>query len=434
MTNSMNRLWLVFVWLLTGLPALRADNPCDHGAELAIEAMDRVTEVIVHDIFTPPVSSRIYAYTSISAYTAYEWAAGGSGFTANLNDFPALAVPEQKACPEAVMLVATFTTARALLFSEDKVNGHLEEMLSSYFGSLSPVELQLAREQGEYIGETINAWAATDGYSRTRGLERYSLLEKDWAWEPTPPDHMDPIEPYWNRIRPFVLDSASTCRPPAPTPYDSVPDSPFYKEALEVYEISKQLTEDQQATVWFWDDNPFVTVHEGHLVYARKKVSPAGHWMGITSIAIAGKEASLEEALKAYALVSVALADAFISCWDEKYRSNLIRPVTYINRHIDATWEPYLQTPPFPEYTSGHSVISASASAMLTELFGDGFGYTDSVETLYGLEPRRFNSFNDAAEEAAYSRLFGGIHYRPGIEVGVLQGKQVARTIIDKLL
>jgi hypothetical protein len=203
---------------------------------------------------------------------------------------------------------------------------------------------------------------------------------------------------------------------------------------MEVFDTKKTLTTDQEATVWFWDDNPFVTVHQGHLVYAKKKVSPAGHWMGITEIAINQSGADLEKAITAYTLVSIGMADAFISCWDEKYRSDLIRPVTYINRHIDPTWEPYLQTPPFPEYTSGHSVVSASASMMLTELFGDGFAYRDDVLERYGQSPRLFKSFIDAANEAAFSRLYGGIHYRPGIEVGVSQGRKVAQTVIAKLL
>jgi hypothetical protein len=332
------------------------------------------------------------------------------------------------------MLSATFKTAKALLFSEEMVDRHLEEMVELYFGNFSAEMREESIEYGSEIASYIIEWSADDRYRNTRNLERYSLLNKEWSWEPTPPDHTDPVEPYWNQIRTFVLDSASACRPVGPTPFDTAQTSTFYLEAMEVFDTKITLTEDQKATVWFWDDNPFVTVHEGHLVYAKKKVSPAGHWMGITGIAITQDQASLSKAIKSYALVSIALADAFISCWDEKYRSNLIRPVTYINSYIDPQWEPYLQTPPFPEYTSGHSVISASAASMLTRLFGNDFAYTDSVETLYGLEPRNYKSFFDASNEAAYSRLYGGIHYRPGIEVGVLQGKEVCTRIIAKLL
>ena len=435
----MLRLTLFFL----GLVSLVSNNPlmaqadnCPNHADLAIEAMDRVTDVVVHDIFTPPVSSRIYAYTALSAYTAYEWAGGKTPFTTALNDFPQAepTLMQTDHCPSLVMLGALFTTARAMLFSEEMLDAHLHEMVESHFSSLGAADIEKALAYGSAIGQHINRWSQADGYRTTRGLDRYTLVDEAYSWEPTPPDHMDPVEPYWNKIRPFVLESADQCRPPAPTPFDTVPGSRFYEEALEVYQTSKSLTTDQKATVWFWDDNPFVTVHEGHLVYAKKKVSPAGHWMGITTIAIRQSNATLEKALFSYAMVSVGLADAFISCWDEKYRSNLIRPVTYINAYIDPTWEPYLQTPPFPEYTSGHSVISSSASTVLTALFGDNVTYTDSVETLYGLEPRTYNSFLHAADEAAYSRLYGGIHYRPGIEVGVNQGRKVAQLIIAKFL
>jgi hypothetical protein len=134
-----------------------------------------------------------------------------------------------------------------------------------------------------------------------------------------------------------------------------------------------------------------------------------------------------------YAWVSVSLADGFISCWDEKYRSKLIRPETVINQHIDEKWEPLLQTPPFPEYPSGHSVISSSAAVALTHLYGENFAFVDSTEVEYGLTARKFNSFIEASEEAAISRLYGGIHYRSAIENGVDQGRKVGTHIVSRL-
>jgi hypothetical protein len=125
--------------------------------------------------------------------------------------------------------------------------------------------------------------------------------------------------------------------------------------------------------------------------------------------------------------------DAFISCWDEKYRSNRIRPETYINRYIDITWQPILQTPPFPEYTSGHSVISTASAEVLTYLLGDNFSFTDNSEEMFELTPRIFTSFRKAAEEAAVSRLYGGIHFRDAIEQGQMEGKAIGKFIRDKL-
>ncbi|HLT51686.1 MAG TPA: vanadium-dependent haloperoxidase, partial [Arenibacter sp.] len=130
---------------------------------------------------------------------------------------------------------------------------------------------------------------------------------------------------------------------------------------------------------------------------------------------------------------SMAVADAFISCWDEKYRSNLIRPETVINQYIDENWIPILQTPPFPEYTSGHSVISGAAAIALTDIFGDNFAYDDDTEVPFGLPVRSFTSFNQAAEEAAISRMYGGIHYRAAVENGMDQGRDLGLFLVDKL-
>ena len=168
-------------------------------------------------------------------------------------------------------------------------------------------------------------------------------------------------------------------------------------------------------------------------MYATKKITPGGHWIGIVGIAARKANSSYIETVEAYALTSIALFDGFISCWDEKYRSILIRPETVINEEIDPDWLPYLQTPPFPEYTSGHSVISTSAAVMLTSIYGENFSFNDSTEVIYGLPVRNFDSFIDASSEAAISRLYGGIPYMPAIPEGVSQGKKVCNLIVSRI-
>jgi hypothetical protein len=200
-----------------------------------------------------------------------------------------------------------------------------------------------------------------------------------------------------------------------------------------VYDVSKQLTEEHRALVAFWDDNPYVMQVRGHAMFATKKASPGGHWMGITGIAAQKSGANLLESAEAYARTAIALADGFISCWDEKFRSNLIRPETVINAHLDEAWTPLLQTPPFPEYPSGHSVISTAAAEVLTDQFGDGFAFDDTTEVLYGLPARAFGSFRQAAAEAAISRLYGGIHFRMAIEEGSVQGRRVGEHVIRRI-
>jgi hypothetical protein len=168
-------------------------------------------------------------------------------------------------------------------------------------------------------------------------------------------------------------------------------------------------------------------------MFATKKVTPGGHWMGIAAIASRKAGADIVQAAEAYARTSVALADGFISSWDEKFRSNYVRPETAINAYIDEAWEPLLQTPPFPEHTSGHSVISTAAATVLTNLFGQRFAFADSTELSFGLPVRSFPSFEAAAAEAAISRLYGGIHYRRSIEQGVAQGRKVGELVVARV-
>src|SRR6266516_4482472 len=227
---------------------------------------------------------------------------------------------------------------------------------------------------------------------------------------------MDAVEPYWNRIRPFVLDSAAQFRPQAPYRFDLKPGSQFYKEAREVYDVGRNLSDEQKAIAAFWDCNTSVM-----------------HWMGIVAIAARQAHADFMRSAEAYARTAIALNEGFIAVWDEKYRSNVIRPETVINAYIDERWEPLLQTPPFPEYTSGHSGISTAASIVLTDEFGDNFGFTDDVEKAYGLPARTFASFKQAAAEAAISRLYGGIHYRHAIEQGQVQGRYVGDLVVQRI-
>jgi len=283
------------------------------------------------------------------------------------------------------------------------------------------------------VAEHILAWAEKDHYKETRGYAKYTVTSEPGRWVPTPPAYMDAVEPHWARLRPFVLDSASQFRPKPPPPFDMREGSPFYRQVWEVYETGLRLTEEQRAIAAFWDCNPYVMNVRGHAMFATKKITPGGHWMGIAGIAARKAGADIVESAEAYARTAIALADGFLSVWDEKYRSNLVRPETVINAYLDEGWQPFLQTPPFPEYTSGHSVISAAAAVVLTDQFGKGFAFVDSVEMRYGLPARAFPSFEAAAAEAAISRLYGGIHYRMAIEEGVVQGRKVGELVVERV-
>jgi hypothetical protein len=244
---------------------------------------------------------------------------------------------------------------------------------------------------------------------------------------------MDGIEPHWKEIRTMVIDSSNQFAPKDPLPFNLTKGSLFQKQLMEVFEVTNQLNEEQVEIAKFWDCNPYVTHHRGHAMFATKKITPGGHWIGITAIATRQAKSTFDETVNAYANVSIALFDGFISCWDEKWDTLIVRPETLINQYYDEEWLPLLQTPPFPEYTSGHSVISRAAAVTLTDLYGDNFAFTDTTELLYGLPERKYNSFFHASDEAAISRLYGGIHYMMAIEEGVNQGHAVGSYVVDRL-
>ncbi|MCU0393629.1 MAG: vanadium-dependent haloperoxidase, partial [Thermoflexibacter sp.] len=287
-------------------------------------------------------------------------------------------------------------------------------------------------EFGEKIGNHVLAYAKRDNYLQIRGM-RYTVKQDANKWKPTPPQFADAMEPYWGTIRTMVLDSVGQFPAPKPFPFSKEKDSEFWKEMQEVFEMVNQLTEEQKDIAWFWDDNAFVMNVQGHVAFANKKMTPAGHWMAISRTACRLAKKNSVETLDAYLRVGLALHEGFITCWNEKYKYEKIRPETAINQLIDSRWTPFLQSPPFPEYTSGHSTISAASAEVLSGLMGDSFAFTDSTEHQYGHGVRSFQSFRKAAEESSISRVYGGIHFRSGCEEGLKVGQQIGKYIHEKI-
>lgn len=396
-------------------------------------SIDKVVEIMIHDIFSPPVASRIFAYPNIAAYEIMAQVNPEyKTLTGQVNDLTPIPAMDtiQNINPELAAMIAHMNISKQLIFSEDKFNV-LQDSLFNKWKTTNEKEFEASKIYGLKVADHIKKWMNKDNYSQTRTMPKFTVDTDNAArWQPTPPAYMDGIEPHWNKIRPFFLDSAAQFKPVPPPPFSMEKNSAFYKELKEVYDISNKITADGDESeeveiAKFWDCNPYVSVTRGHLMFATKKITPGAHWIGITKIACRNTQADFSKTVYAYTKTSMAIADAFISCWDEKYRSNLIRPETLINQHIDENWQPILQTPPFPEYTSGHSVVSGAASTALTYIFGDDFAFEDDTELPYGLPMRSFNSFNEAADEAAISRMYGGIHYRAAVEVGVGQGRKI---------
>jgi hypothetical protein len=324
---------------------------------------------------------------------------------------------------------------KTMVISEDKINGFLDVLTKEFKENGMPDDVfNNSVDYGKKVAAHILDWAAKDQYKETRAMAKYAVRDDDpGAWKPTPPAYIKAIEPNWNKMRTFLMDSAQQFKPKPALPFSFDTSSAFYKEALTVHDAVANITDEQSAIAQFWDCNPFKMNVRGHVMYATKKISPGGHWINITRLACKKGNADVVHSIEAYACVAVTLADCFISCWDEKYRSQSIRPETYINQYIDPDWTPLLQTPPFPEYTSGHSVVSSAAAVILTKMFGEHFAFTDSTEFEFGLPARSFQSFTDAAHEAAISRFYGGIHYMPAIDNGFEEGTNVGQFVTRKL-
>jgi len=406
-------------------------------ASLFTSSLGSLTDIIVHDIFSPPAASRVYVYPCIAAYET---------IAVNSKEHRSLAGQIQHLTPipkpnskdpisyELASLRAFQKTSKALIFSKNKLDAFdqgFQKKLDSL--NISSELINTSFEYGDLVASHILKWVNKDNYSETRSAPKYNVADESFHWKPTPPAYMDGIEPHWREIRPLIIKDLSAFQPKKPTPFNLEKNSQFYKEIIEVKNAVENATDDQKIIASFWDCNPYALHQTGHVMFAAKKITPGGHWMGITSVACRIKKLDFSHTVEAHVWTAIALFDAFISCWDEKYRSNLIRPETLINEHIDKSWKPILQTPPFPEHTSGHSVVSAASATVLTKLIGEKFSYKDDVEVKYGLPVREFTSFNQASEEAAISRLYGGIHYKPAIMDGLVQGKNIGNYILSNL-
>lgn len=403
--------------------------------------VDEVTEVMIHDIFSPPVASRIYAYPNIAAYEVLNAENGKyQSLTNQLNGLKTIEnLPKnQEINKPLAALIAYLDVAKELVFSKEELIA-VKDSLNIHWKSINKKEFLAAEKYGLAVSSHIIDWMKKDNYIETRTMPNFNVHSDDPSrWQPTPPAYMNGIEPNWNKIRPFVLDSATQFKPIPPPIFSLEKGSDFYKEVMDLYEMTNNIrkngdTSEEVAIAQFWDCNPYVSVNKGHFMFASKKITPGAHWIGICKIATKKSNSDFEKTVFAYTKTSIAIVDGFISCWDEKYRSNLIRPETLINKYIDNTWTPLLQTPPFPEYTSGHSVVSGAASEVLTNIFWDDFAFEDTTEIPYGLPVRNFTSFRNAAKEAAISRLYGGIHYNSAVKKGLSQGILLGKFVNEKL-
>ena len=426
---------LVFVAAVIGMHTGYGQKKASFTTDDYVRALKHATDVMVTDVTSPVAASRYYGYINLAANeTVVFFDKQQPHFAGIVKGLNKIAVDDtliKKSDPQLAVILTLYKSAIRLLPSGYLLKKNLDSLsLVAKKRNLPSKRINATFELVDKVVDQVFKYAYSDGFVRLSGLRRFTPSTGDEYWQPTAPGFMLAIEPYWNTLRTFMLDSCSQFAGEPPHKYSADTSSLFYKDLKEVYELGKNFSKERSAIAMFWDCNPFALQQVGHLEFGIKKISPGGHWMGITGIACKKQKLSLSKTAYVHAMVAIGMADAFISCWNNKYKYNRVRPVTAIKKLLDQNWGPLLQTPPFPEYTSGHSVISTAAATILTHLFGDHFSFTDDTEVEFGLPRRKFNSFLLASKEAAISRLYGGIHFRDAIENGVKEGEQIGKFVI----
>ena len=402
-----------------------------HGPEAAARWLRTVYAVVAAEGLTPPAAARAYAYCAVAMYEAvlpgmprYRSLAGQLAALG-----PAPVLPPQLALDlPTTLAAATMVTAQQVLPSTrpgtalaltDRFDSDLAARRAA--GVPQPT-LQASVAFGRAVGEHVARWAATDGAAQARGLP-YAPPVGPGLWEPTPPNFGRAVEPHCHLVRTMVLHSADEVAPQRPVPFSADPGSDFAEQARTTYRQSFVNTDEMRDIARFWTDNPTFSG------------MPAGHWMHLAVQAAEQHGLRLDLTVEALARTGVALHDAFVNCWTWKYRYNLIRPVSYVRHHLDPAWSTWVNTPQFPEYTSGHSVGSRAASTVLTGLLGRLAVDDTTLATTAGIgqRTRHYRDFHAAADTAAASRLYGGIHYPMGIQAGKDQGDAVGALVVRRL-
>tara|TARA_B110000971_G_scaffold176978_1_gene182583 strand:- start:4816 stop:6156 length:1341 start_codon:yes stop_codon:yes gene_type:complete len=381
--------------------------------------------------FTPPVAARAFGYTGVALYEAIQVGMENkTSLSGKLNDFilettyiegaqyhwPTVANSTLASMTKSFYSNASVANYSSILALEKQFNDQFSNTIANEVINRSIVF-------ANNIADKILLWSSTDGgfgAQFNNFPSEYEFLPGVEFWKPTA-SGQKALQPYWGSNRPFLSLNLENTTPANPPTYSTDTESLYYKRAMEVYEVVNNVTEAQTIIAEFWSDDP------------QTSATPPGHSISILNQLINDTNFDLFASSEAFAKLAIGINDAFISCWKVKYDTNYPRPVTVINNQIDPNWVTILDTPPFPEYTSGHSVQSGALAEILISLFGENYAFTDRTHenrTDIDGTPRNYTSFIHMAEEAAASRLYGGIHFKEGIELGLTQGYQIGKNVI----
>jgi hypothetical protein len=389
------------------------------------------------DTLNPALAARTYAYAGVALYeSVVHGMPGHQSLAGQLNGLGSLPEPDPSLDYDwPTVLAQTMSRVGAEIYVHPfPLFYEFTTPTQAALQALGPQQIGYRRVAGvpeatiqnsidfaNRLADVYVAWANADGYHALR-FKPWPLPTGPDKWVPTGFSDSDkvanPVEPWFGDVRPMVLTSNRECWPGDPPPYSTAPGSPFFEQANAVYQAETALTDQQREIADFWADGPGATP------------TPSGHWIAI--LTQRARTQSLDVAVREYALISAAAFDAFITVWETKFEYNVLRPETYIRRHIDPSWKPYLPTPQFPEYISGHSGQSGAVATVLDRLLG-GVPFVDSTKLRRGFGTHAFANYMQAAQEAADSRLYGGIHYPISNQRGLALGVCVGNAVVDRL-
>jgi hypothetical protein len=386
-----------------GLINLASSIVIPASADVVTDWNNAALDAIRADRTAPPIASRSLAIAHVAIYDAV------NGIARTHEPY---LVPSGVSTSASRVAAATAAAHRALVSLFPSHTSTFDGLHAAILAGIpnSPQKTN-GITWGEFVANQILAARANDG---STAIVQPPGGSGPGVWIPTPPAFLPYLLPQWGFVVPFVMSSSSQFRPPGPPALDSQQYAADYEEVKELgAAVGSTRTEEQTEIALFWADGAGTE-------------TPPGHWNSITQIIGAAQGNTLEENARLFALLNIAMADAAICSWDAKYTYHFWRPVTAIAfAEPQLNWMSFIVTPPFPDYTSGHSTFSAAAATVLPLFFGtEDLPFTTGSDFLPNVY-RSFSTCMDAAEEAAASRVYGGIHFRSASEDGLQAGSSI---------
>ncbi|AKV02703.1 hypothetical protein AKJ09_09366 [Labilithrix luteola] len=410
-----------------------------HPATYARQWMTNLANSCKKDVCAPPVAARTYSYGAIAIYeSVVHGMPGYRSLAGQIRGLDSLPQPDASLTydwPTVLAQTMHRVTNDGGYVYPNRLFFEFTAFTDAALKSLGPTQIAFRRTEGvpdavindsvayaNRLADALIAWVNADGYNEVR-FKGWVAPQGPDKWVSTGFSDTDkvanPQEPYFGTLRPLVLTSPDECATDlAPPQFSTDPSSEWYQSAKEVYDTDRSLTAEEREIARFWADVPGDTP------------SPAGHWLALITKNV--RAGNLGDAAAGYVQAGLGFYESFLAIWETKYHYNTIRPESYIRRYIDPTWRPTWATPQFPSWVSGHSGLSGASGVLFTAAFGNG-PVVDDTKLRRGFGARSYANYHAAADEAAVSRLYGGIHYRFDNDDGLALGRCVGNKILERV-